>query len=53
MHGDSSGDGGFAVGVAGAGELVETVFKGFFIVGTVGVLDDDICTKAEERTYAS
>lgn len=36
MHGNGGGGSGFAVEVAGGGEVVERGFKGDFVVGSVG-----------------
>lgn len=38
MHGEGGGGCGFAVKVAGGGEVVEGGFEGGFVVGAVGVL---------------
>lgn len=36
MHGEGGGGGGFAVEVAGGGEVVEGGFEGYFVVGSRG-----------------
>jgi len=36
VHGEGGGGGGFAVEVAGGGEVVEGGFEGYFVVGSVG-----------------
>jgi len=56
VHGEGGGGGGFAVEVAGGGEVVEGGFEGYFVVGSVGGRVSNCLGKvklSEGNAYAS
>lgn len=53
VHGEAGGGGGFAVEIAGGGEVVEGGFEGDFVVGARGLLVGKRWRGRQNGAYAS